>query len=118
MKAEIYYLASNDHADWADFVRYRSPDPYDDYGWFHLTIGAAGVIGGNDSQVCIATPRDISRIRNRGFVPGIMVDKFDPAIVEKAIRDRIDSIRVQSWEQLVDRLREFMHWEYEGMAAS
>ncbi len=115
MKAEIRHLESNDHANWDDFVRYQSPDPSDDYGWFHLTIGTAGVTGSNDFQVCVATPRAMGRIKRNGFVPGILVEAFDPEKVEKAIRDRIDSICAHSWEQLVDRLREFMHWEYEGM---
>lgn len=118
MKAVIHHLESNNHADWDDFVQYRSPDPYDDYGWFHLTIGATGVTGGNDFQVCVATQRAVGRIKRKGFVPGILVDEFDPAIVEKAIRDRVDSVCVHSWEQIVDHLREFMHWEYEGMAGS
>lgn len=116
MQAEIHHLKSNDHVDWHDFVRYRSPDPYDDYGWFHVTIGASGVTGGNDFQVCVATPRAVGRVKRNGFVPGILVDQFDAATVEKAIHDRVDSVCGHSWEQIVDQLREFMRWEYEGMA--
>ena len=118
MKAEIHHLESNDHVDWNDFVRYQSPDPYDDFGWFHVTIGVSGVTGGNDFQVCVATPRAVGRIKRGGFVPSILVDQFDAATVEKSIRDRVDSVSGHSWEQLVDQLREFMHWEYEGMAGS
>ncbi len=50
MQAEIHHLESNDHIDWNDFVRYQSPDPYDDYGWFQLTIGASGVTGGEQAN--------------------------------------------------------------------
>ena len=118
MQAEIHSLESMDHTNWDDFVCYRSADPYDDYGWFHLTIGSSGVTGGNDFQVCVATPRSVGRLKHDGFVPGILVDRFDAATVEKAIRDRIDLVAGHSWEQIVDQLQEFMRWEYEGMAGS
>ncbi len=116
MQAEIHHLESNDHVDWDDFVRYQSPDPYDDYGWFSVTIGAGGETGGNDFQVCVATPRAIGRIKRTGFIPGILVDQFDSETVEKAIRDRVAAVHGHSWDQIVDQLREFMRWEYEGMA--
>lgn len=118
MQAEIHHLESNDYVDWNDFVHYESPDPYDDFGWFHLTIGSSDVAGGNDFQVCVATPRAVGRIKRGGNVPGILVDRFDAATVEKGIRDRVASICGHNWEQIVDQLREFMHWEYEGMAGS
>ncbi|MEZ6116800.1 MAG: Imm8 family immunity protein [Pirellulaceae bacterium] len=118
MQAEIHQLESNDHVEWNDFVQYQSPDPYDDYGWFHVTIGATGVPGGNDFQVCVATPRAVGRIKRDGFVPGILVDQFDAATVEKVIRDRVESVRGHSWDEVVNQLRDFMRWEYEGMAGS
>lgn len=118
MQAEIHHLESNDYLDWVDFVRYESPDPYDDYGWFHVTVGATGVDGGNDFQVCVATPRAVGRIKRTGNVPGILVDYFDAATVRKAIVDRVTSVKGNTWEQIIDQLREFMHWEYEGMAGS
>lgn len=118
MQAEIHNLESNDHLDWDDFVRYQSPDLYDDFGWFHVTIGAVGESGGNDFQVCVATQRAVGRIKRTGFMPGILVDQFDSETVDKAIRDRVHSIHGHSWEQIVDQLREFMRWEYEGMAGT
>lgn len=116
MQAEIHHIESIDHVDWNDFMMYQSPDPYDDFGWFHVTIGAAGITGGNDFKVCVATPRAVGRIKRDGIVPGILVDQFDAATVEQAIRDRVNSVSADSWQQLVDQLRQFMHWEYEGMA--
>lgn len=77
MQAEIHHLESNDHVDWNDFIRYQSPDPYDDFGWFHVTVGAAGESGGNNFQVCVATPRAVGRIKRDGLVPGILVDQFE-----------------------------------------
>jgi hypothetical protein len=74
MHAEIHHLESNDYFEWSDFARYESPDPYDDYGWFHVTVGAAGIEGGNDFQVCVATPRAVGRVKRSGSVPGILID--------------------------------------------
>ncbi len=112
---EIHNLQSNDYADWDDFVSYQSLDPYDDFGWFHLTIGIEGQVGGNDFQVCVATPKSIGRVQRSGSTPGIIVDQFDATSVRSAIIDRIESIKAYSWDQVVDQLRLFMHWEYEGM---
>jgi hypothetical protein len=116
MHAEIHNLESNDHHDWQDFVDYQSPDPFDDYGWFHVTVGASGVDGGNDFQVCVATPRAVGRLKRMREVPGILIDRFDAESVRKAIYGRIESIEGCSWEQIVEQLRTFMRWEYEGMA--
>ena len=116
MHAEVHYLESNDHFEWSDFVRYHSPNPYDDYGWFHVTVGATGIKGGNDFLVCVATPRAVGRARRTGSVPGIIVDRFDAPTVRKAIYDRVTAIKGHTWEQIVDQLREIMEWEYEGMA--
>jgi Immunity protein 8 len=118
LQPEIRCLQSNNHIDWEDFFQYNSPDPYDDYGWFHLTIGVLGETGGNNFQVCVATPRAVARIKQEGFIPVILVDQFDAATVEQAIRERVTSIRAYSWDQLVDQLRAFMRWEYEGMSGS
>ena len=117
MRAQILSLESNNHLDWESFARYQSPDPYDDFGWFRVTIGASDVDGGNDFQVCVATPRADGRIKRSGSVPGILVDRFDADTVSKAVRERVESIE-GSWEQIVDQLRRFMRWEYEGMAGS
>lgn len=68
MIAEVHHLESNDYTDWSDFERYESPDPYDDFGWFHVTIGASGIKGGNDFQVCVATPRGLCASSDKGSV--------------------------------------------------
>ena len=116
IRAEIHSLETNDHTDWADFVAHVSPDPYDDFGWFHVTVGATDVNGGNDFQVCVSTPRAVNRAKQDGRVPGILVDRFDAQSVHDAVHDRIHAIEAHTWDQIVDECRTFMHWEYEGMA--
>ena len=116
MEAEIQHLESNDFTNWSDFERYESADPCDDYGWFHVTVGPLGMEGGNDFQVCVATPRAVGRVKQAGFAPGILVDHFDAESVHNAIHARVTSINGHTWNDIVDQLRRFMHWEYEGMA--
>ena len=118
MHAKIYNLQSNDHLDWQEFVDYQSPDPFDDAGWFHVTVGASGMDGGNDFQVYVATPRAVGRVKRSGEIPGILVDQFDAESVRAAIYERIESIEGCTWEQIVEKLRRFMRWEFEGMAGS
>ncbi len=118
MQAEVHSLESNDHLEWSDFVRHESADPYDDYGWFHVTVGATNMTGGNDFQVCVATPRAFNRAKQSGFVPGILVDRFDAERVEAAVHDRVAATSAPTWDLLVEQLRSFMRWEYEGMAGT
>ncbi|MBL8855173.1 MAG: hypothetical protein JNK57_14500 [Planctomycetaceae bacterium] len=115
MHAVIHCIESNDYAEWREFAEYQSPDPYDDFGWFHVTVGATDIDGGNDFQVCVSTRRAVWRVKRSGKTPGILVDYFDAANVRKAICDRIEAIEGCSWETIVEQLRTFMKWEYEGM---
>ncbi len=118
MRAKIHHLESNDYLDWNDFEAYKSLYPYDDFGWFHVTVGTAEFDGGNDFQVCIATPKAVGRIMRSGKRPGILVDQFDAMTVRNAIYDRVESIEANTWEHIVEQLRKFMQWEYEGMGGA
>lgn len=118
MQAEIKEMCPNDHLGWSEFAQYDSLDPYDDFGWFHVTVGVTGEEGGHDFQVCVATPRSVGRVKPSGSNPGILVDRFDAESVSRAIRNKVASITGTTWEQIIDQLRTFMLWEYEGMAGS
>lgn len=123
IQAAVQSICPNDFDGWAEFELYDSPDPYDDFSWFTLTIGLAGGLmgeeAGNNFQVCVSTPRAVSRAKKIGnHVPGILVDQFDAKSVEFAIRKRVSTIEAHSWMQIVEQLRQFMIWEYEGMSGT
>ncbi len=118
IRAFVYSLEPNDHDDWSAFAASESIDPFDDFGWFHVTVGATDVEGGNDFQLCVSTPRAVNRAKLDGAIPGILVDRFDAQSVHNAVHVRICSIEVHTWDQIVDECRTFMHWEYEGMAGT
>ena len=118
IRAVIHSLETNDHDDWSAFAARESIDPYDDFGWFHVTVGATDIEGGNDFQLCVSTPRAVNRAKHDGTVPGILVDRFDAQSVHDAVHARINSIEVHTWDQIVNECRTFMRWEYEGMAGT
>ncbi len=99
-----------------EFERYQSPDPFNDYGWFTITVGEVGDPAGSNFQVCVATPRAVGRLKLAGYHPGILVDHYDPETVRQAIVDRVASLKGDHYQELIDQLRTFMHWEYEGMS--
>lgn len=115
IEARVICLESNDHDEWTDFERITISDPHDNFGWFHVTIGATDVDGGNDFQVCIATKLAIGRARRSGSVPGIIVDRFDAETIRKVVTDTVQGVRGDSWDGIIAQLRKFMVWEYEGM---
>lgn len=118
MQIEVKESCPNDFLNWDEFAQKPPPDPYDAYGWFHLTVGEVGQEAGNDFQVCVATPTAFGRLKALGTIPGIVVDWFDAATVRQAIETKVASTKTNTWHQAVDQLRTYMLWEYEGMAGN
>ena len=118
IQAEVQHICPNDFDGWSAFEKYQSPDVYDDFSWFTLSIGAAGIEGTSNFQVCVSTARAVSRVKLAGSTAGIIVDRFDAETVGTAIHERVNSIKAHAWHQIVDELRTFMLWEYEGMAGT
>jgi hypothetical protein len=65
-------------------------------------------IGGIELQVCVVSPIAVGRIKRNGFVPRIVVDRFGTQALNKAILYRVNSIRGNSWEQIVDHKWAYM----------
>ena len=118
LQPKIEDLCPNDFPEWEAFESHEPADPSDDYGWFHVRIGANDSAATNDFQVCVATPRACGRAKAAGSRPGIIVDRFDATSVRDAVFQRVESIEARDWEALVEELRAFMLWEYEGMSGA
>ena len=112
---EVQCIESDDYLNWDDFVQHQVSDPLDAYGWFTVTIGEVGDEAGSYFSVCVATPRAVGRLKVMGYRPGILVDHYDAESVERAIVERVASIKGHHYMDLVDQLRGIMQWEYEGM---
>ena len=117
MRAELRAITPNDFADWNAFVASDRPDPWDDFGWFTLSISGDGMEGADLFQVVVSTPRAVSRAKgNGGRFRGVIVDSFDPDTIARTLRDQVSSINGLAWSDIVDQLQQSMFWEYEGMA--
>jgi hypothetical protein len=117
MKAELRCIEHNDFfPGWESFAAAPSTEPWDDYGWFTLTIGPEGDPGTNYFQVLVSTPAAAGRARDKDrYFRGILVDTFEPAVIEQTLRTYVESLHGVDWQDLVDQLRRVMLWEYEGM---
>jgi Immunity protein 8 len=116
MRAELRAIDPNDYPGWDAFAAADRPTPWDDFGWFTVSIAPEGDPGADNFQVLISTPAAISRAKaDSGRFRGLVVDSFGPQVIARTLRDHIASLQALTWEDLVDQLRRTMHWEYEGM---
>jgi len=111
MQAEVRAIEANDLPGWP---RWSPAGPADEFQWFTVTIGPPGESGADTFQVPVATPIGLRERRRKGQFVGLVVDRFEPEAVERAIREFVAGCRAPSWEGVVELLRARMHWEYEG----
>lgn len=111
MRAELRGIQANDIADWRDW----SPsEPGDEFQWFTVAIGSPGGVGADNFQVAVASPTALRMRSREGKFVGLVVERFQPALVERAIREFVKSCEASTWESIVDLLRTRMGWEFEG----
>jgi hypothetical protein len=84
MQVEVRGIEANDIADWPHW----SPAGAScELQWFTVTIGPPGEPGADLFQVAVATPLGLKDRRTKGKFVGLVVDRFDPPLVEQAIRE-------------------------------
>jgi hypothetical protein len=116
VKAELRSIESNDFLDWEEFAATERVNPWDDFGWFTVSIGPEGDPGSNWFQVLVSTPSAVPRAKgNAKRFRGIIVESFEPTVIARSLQEYIASLKGLTWQELVDQLRQTMHWEYEGM---
>ncbi len=112
MEGELRAIEANDIPNWPNW----SPaDASNELQWFTLTIGPPGDVGADLFQVAVATRMGVRQRRKKGKFIGLVVDRFEPKLVEAAIGDFVASCKAPTWAGVVDLLRMRMRWEYEGM---
>jgi hypothetical protein len=116
MRAELRHISPNDFPDWECFKSAKRSEPWDDFGWFSLNIGPEGDPGTEIFQVLVATPAAVSRAKvDRGEFRGIIVESFEAEIIANALREHVSAVTGGDWHAIVEKLRQCMLWEYEGM---
>ena len=63
LRAELREISPNDYFGWEPFASSDRPEPWDDFGWFVLSIGVEGQEGSYLFQVLVATPAAVTRAR-------------------------------------------------------
>jgi hypothetical protein len=112
MQAEVRGIEANDIADWP---HWPPADVSCELEWFTVTIGPPGESGADLFQVAVATPRGLKDRRTKGKFVGLVVNRFDPPLVEQAIREFVACSHALTWQGVVDLLRAKMRWEFEGL---
>src|SRR2546421_396308 len=114
MRAELRGISPNDYANWEAFASAERPEPWDDFSWFVLDIAPEGDKGSTSFQVLVTTPAAVSRAtgdsKHRRF---LVVDFFEPDAVAKALQEHISAITGNTWDEIIEKLRRSMYWEYE-----
>ena len=119
MRAELRDVSPNDYPGWEAFASSERPEPWDDFGWFELSIGPEGDKGCDLFQVLVTTPAAVSRAkldckRHHKEFRCLLVETFEPDVIAKALRDHVSGLTALTWDGLVKQLRRSMYWEYEG----
>jgi hypothetical protein len=116
MRAELRHISPNDFLDWECFAAAERAEPWDDFGWFSLSIGLERDPGTEIFQVLVATPAAVSRAMGKcSRFRGIIVESFEAEIIAGALREHVSAVTGGAWPAIVEQLRQFMFWEYEDL---
>ena len=114
LRAELREISPNDYFGWEAFASSDRPEPWDDFGWFVLSIGVEGQEGSYLFQVLVATPAAVTRARkDDGHRRVLVVDSFAPDDLAAALKEHVSSITAPTWDGIVEQLQRTMYWEYE-----
>jgi hypothetical protein len=114
LRAELRDIRPNDYEDWKAFAAAEHPEPWDEFAWFVLEIGAEGQEGSNLFQILVATHAAVPRAKGTDTHRRVLVvDSFEPKALETALRSYISLLAANNWDQIVERLRTNMYWEFE-----
>jgi hypothetical protein len=114
MHAEVRQIRANDVPDWP---RWSPSGSEAEFQWFTLAIGPEGDARSDSFQVAVATWRGLRERRHKDKFVGLVVDRFEPEVVEQAIREFVAARQSPTWEGIVDLLRSKLLWEYDGYRA-
>src|ERR1043166_9742146 len=99
MQGVVHWIQANDIPEWP---KWSSPEPWCEAQWFSVTIGPPGDPGTNYFQVEVATPLGINERRDKKKFIGLVVDYFEPELVERAIRDFVANSQALTWQGIID----------------
>src|SRR5260370_1418527 len=92
MHAELKHISPNDFLDWEAFAAAERPEPWDDFGWFTLSIGHEGGEGADLFQVLVYTPATVSRAKGEVGFRGVVVEMFEPEVIARTLREHVSAV--------------------------
>ena len=114
IRAELRHISPNDYQNWEEFAAVEHPQPWDEFGWFILDIGAEGEAGTTLFQALVTTPAAKGRAKeNERDRRMLVVPSFEPEDLARELREYVGSVTGSSWSDVVEQLRCTMYWEYE-----
>jgi hypothetical protein len=109
MHAVVKSLCPNDILTWPDW---QPAEERDEYQWFTVDIGVPDSAGADQFQVLVASYRGLRARHPRQKFVGLMVDVFEPQVIEDTIRSFVSSIEGASWGTIAAQLQHTMRWEF------
>ena len=114
VRAELRHISPNDYESWEVFASTEHPEYWDEFGWFVLSIGVEGHEGVDLFQVLAVTSAAVSRAKGNDKQRRVLVvESFEPEALSAALRSHVSALVAPTWEDIVERLRCDMYWEYE-----
>lgn len=101
--------------EWNDLL---DDDKWNSYCNFTVGIGLENKEGTDLFQLTLTTPKAQGQAFKAAFngTQSIhVVHQFTQSAIEHKIHELVSNIEGQSWMDITNQLRKFMHWEYEGM---
>lgn len=89
-----------------------------------LEVGLVGEVGADNFVLYVCTPEWLDEVLRKSTFSSmwgyhhLIVTHYDAVALEAAIRERINAIYAESWEQIVSRVRLIGLWEYEDYGKS
>jgi hypothetical protein len=109
MQAEVKNISANDIPEWPNWT---PTDSTDEFQWLSVAIGPVGTTGADLFQVAVATSGRLKARRHKSKFVGLMVDVFDPRVIEQTLQEFVASIEAPTWEAIVEQLQPTMQWEF------
>lgn len=115
MKPKLVWLESNEAHAADGPSNHAERDPTDDFGWFTIGVGMEADPASTIFQVVVSTPKAIPRAKHKKQTKfrGLVIPAYSSESAHEAIKQRVETARVLTWDDLISDLQREMHWEYE-----
>jgi hypothetical protein len=109
MQADVKTISANNIPEWPNWT---PTDSTGEFQWLSVAIGPVSTAAADRFQVAVATSGGLKARRHKTKFVGLMVDVFEPRVIEQKIEEFVASIEAPTWEAIVEQLQPTMQWEF------